>query len=104
MDNGISVTAWGSLAGSLFQNAKALTVDGLKAIAAEHSVTVAQVLLRWALQKGFIVIPGTSNPKHMEQNLATYGFQLTQENMVSIDAMSKDPTAQEFFYVPEDDS
>lgn len=102
--NGIAVTAWSSMAGTMMQVAKALTVKTLKDVAARHSRTVAQILLRWSVQKNAIVIPGTGNPKHMAENLQIYSFKLSSEEMKSIDALSSDPMAKEFFFQPEDDS
>ena len=69
---GIVVTAWSSFQGTMMQHASMFTVETLKEIAAAKAKTVAQVVLRWAIQKNVVAIPGTSNPDHMEENLAVH--------------------------------
>lgn len=49
------------------------------AIAKAHNVTPAQVILRWNLQRGIVVIPSSSNPDHIRGNLDVFGFELTLE-------------------------
>jgi len=94
---GIAVTAYNSL-GGLFQNALASTVDTLQDIAARHeNRTVAQVLLRWSIQKNAAVIPGTGNPAHMRENLSVYDFELSPEEMSAIDKLREDELAKKFF-------
>ena len=97
--NNIAVTAYASL-GSFMQKAKAFsTIESLNEIANAHGRSVAQVLLRWALQKNAIVIPGTGNPKHMKENLSVYDFKLTANDMNKIHSLRDDPVAKEFFYM-----
>ena len=67
--------------------------DTLKSIAAGKGRSVPQLLLRWALQKGAAVIPGTGNPEHMDANLAAYGFELSEAEMTTISSIKNDPTA-----------
>ena len=50
-------------------------------IAQRHNRSASQILLRWAVQQGISVIPGTSNPSHMADNLAIFGFSLAEGDM-----------------------
>ena len=58
-------------------------------IAAAHNVTSAQVILRWNLQKGVVVIPGSGNPDHIRENLDLFGFSLTDREMEKINALDR---------------
>ena len=61
---GIVVEAWYPLGGRGHQ--KVLFSDSvLREIAATHNKSVAQIILRWQLQRGIVVIPGSSNPAHI---------------------------------------
>lgn len=62
----------------------------LKDIAAAHGVSVPQVILRWNLQRGVVVIPGSSNPQHIRENLALFGFELSPAEMEQIAALNRD--------------
>lgn len=61
----------------------------ISTIAAEYNVTPAQVILRWNLQRGVVVIPGSSNPEHIKENLDLFGFELTEEEMSQIGALDR---------------
>ncbi|RPB05576.1 Aldo/keto reductase [Choiromyces venosus 120613-1] len=50
-------------------------------IAEAHSVTPAQVLIRWSLQKGFVPLPKSDNPERIKSNADVYGFELSDEEM-----------------------
>ena len=65
---GIVVQGWYPLGGR-GHTAELLGDDTISAIAKAHGVSSAQVILRWNLQKGVIVIPGSSNPDHIKENL-----------------------------------
>jgi len=95
---GIAVTAYYSLGGA-FQHAQARTVDTLNNLASKYNKTVAQVLLRWAIQSNAVVIPGTGNPKHMQENLDVYSFELSGTDLHAIEALRSDEEAKKFFYV-----
>lgn len=104
-EHNIVVTAWSSLQGTYLQKFHALTAfQNLTQIAENHHSTVAQVLLSWAMQKGAVVIPGTANPKHMEENLNAFELHLTPQNMETITALKDDEESAKFFFQPTDDS
>jgi len=93
----IAITAWSPFQGTMMQHASMFTVESLQQIARSSGKTVAQVVLRWAVQKGVVAIPGTSNPAHMDENLAgVYSFALSTEQMGIIDAVRSDPKAKGF--------
>lgn len=58
-------------------------------VAAAHGVPPAQAILRWNLQKGVVVIPGSSNPDHIRENAELHHFSLTDEEMGRIDALDR---------------
>ena len=59
----------------------------LEGIAAAHGKTVAQVALRWLVQKGVVVIPKARSRKHLSDNMNMFDFELTDEEMARIDAI-----------------
>lgn len=61
----------------------------ISSIAASHQVTSAQVILRWNLQRGVIVNPGSGNPDHIKENLDIFGFELTAEEMERIGLLDR---------------
>lgn len=78
-ENDIVTEAWGPLAQS------AILGDPLLAeLAAEVGKTTSQVVLRWHIQLGNVVIPKTVNPKRMAENLDIFDFSLTPEQMETI--------------------
>lgn len=58
-------------------------------IAKKHGKTPAQVILRWNVQQGIIVIPKSIHKERMEENLAIWDFNLDQEDMEKIAALDK---------------
>lgn len=57
------------------------------AIAAAHGRSVAQVALRWLVQRGVVVIPKSVRKDRMAQNLDVFGFQLSQDELARIAAL-----------------
>ena len=55
-----------------------------------HGKPSAQVILRWSLQKGVVVIQDSSNPDHIRENLDLFGFELTDEEMAQIAMLNRD--------------
>jgi diketogulonate reductase-like aldo/keto reductase len=66
-----------------------LTHPRLTAVAAAHSVSPAQVVLRWHLQHDIVVIPKSSDPHRVRANLDLSGFDLSPAEMVGIDALAE---------------
>lgn len=88
-EKGIVVEGWYPLGGRGHQS-ELLNDPVLQEIAKAHDVSVAQVILRWNLQRGVIVIPGSSNPDHIKENTQLYHFSLTAEEMKQIEALNRD--------------
>lgn len=60
----------------------------LSEIAEAHDVTTAQVVLRWHIEHGIIVIPKSVTPSRIEQNFDVFGFSLSDDEVARIDGLS----------------
>ena len=60
----------------------------LVSIAARHGVTAAQVVLRWHIEHGIVVIPKSGTPERIARNAELAGFALTPDEVAQIDALS----------------
>lgn len=83
-EHGIVHESWGPL------GQKRYPLDSLPAVveAAEaHDKSVAQVILRWHVQSGLVVIPKASSREHMQANFEIFDFELTAAEMAAIDAL-----------------
>jgi 2,5-diketo-D-gluconate reductase A len=81
VERGVQIESWGPFAegkNDLFTN------PVLSTIAGEHGKSVAQVVLRWLIQRGVVVIPKSVRPERMAENLDVFDFALTEENMSRI--------------------
>lgn len=87
-ENGIVVQCWYPLGGRGY-TAELLGDPIISAIADAHGVSSAQVILRWDLQRGIVVIPGSGNPEHIKENLDLFGFELTETEMSAIAALDR---------------
>lgn len=85
---GIAVEAWYPLGGRGHQK-ELLSDPVLAEIARNHGKSVAQVILRWNLQRGVVVIPGSSNPEHMKENISIFDFELTPGEMERIASLNR---------------
>ena len=86
---GIVVQGWYPLGGRGYTT-ELLGNEVISEIAAAHGKSSAQVILRWNLQKGVVVIPGSSNPDHIQENTELFDFELTEEEMGRINALDRD--------------
>lgn len=77
----IQPEAWGPFAegrNNIFQN------EVLVSIAQKYNKTVAQVILRWLIQRGIVAIPKTVHKERMIENIDIFDFELSQEDMEKI--------------------
>ncbi len=58
-------------------------------MARRHGKTPAQILLRWGIQRGTAVIPKTANPKRLRENIALFDFELSDEEMETVNALDR---------------
>lgn len=58
-------------------------------IARAHKKSAAQVIVRWHIQAGYIVIPGSSNPVHIAENYGVWDFSLTEAEMSQLEVLNK---------------
>ena len=67
-------------------------------LASKYNKSVVQTILRWHVQTGNIVIPGSKNPAHIDSNLAIFDFELTAAELAQIAQLDKD---KRFFNMPK---
>lgn len=94
---GIQIESWFPLGGSGKGNQSLLNDKTIAKIAKKHKKTVAQVILRWHIQEGFAVIPGSKNPAHIKENIEIFDFTLTKNEMKQIRALN----TENRFYIPQ---
>lgn len=82
---GIATEAWSPLA-----QGDVLSEETIVEAAQAHSVTAAQVVLRWHLQQGRIVIPKSVTASRIAENADIFGFSLSDEELGAIDALNAD--------------
>ena len=86
----IQMQAWSPLAagqGRLFEN------ETLRTIATTHNKSVAQVVLRWLVQRNIVPLVKSANPQRMKENLDIFDFALTDAEMQQIAALDTGHTA-----------
>lgn len=85
---GIATQAWSPLARGVI-----LDDPTLQEIASESSKSVAQIVLRWHVQSGHLVIPKASSAKRIAENLNVFDFTLSPSEMSTIDGLNRDQRA-----------
>jgi 2,5-diketo-D-gluconate reductase A len=91
-DNGIQVEAWAPFAegrNNIFQN------ELLLSIASKHQKSVAQVILRWLVQRGIITLAKTTSKDRMIENISVFDFELSTEDLAIITTL--DTKTSSFF-------
>ncbi len=84
---GVIPEAWGPFAEGKFD---IFSNPILSKIAQKHGKTVAQIILRWNIQRGVVVIPKSTKKARMEENFAIWDFVLDDEDMKSIAALDRE--------------
>lgn len=83
-DKGIQYEAWSPLMqGNIFE------LEVFKSLAKKYNKTIAQIVLRWDLQKGVITIPKSSKKKRILDNADIFDFAISEEDMVKIDGLER---------------
>ncbi|MCF0090109.1 MULTISPECIES: aldo/keto reductase [unclassified Streptomyces] len=85
-EHGIATEAWSPLG----SGKGLLDVPAIVAIARKHGRTPAQVVLRWHLQLGNVVIPKSVTPSRIKENFDVFGFSLDEEDLGAISALDED--------------
>jgi len=91
-DNGVQVEAWAPFAegrNNIFQN------EVLQSIAAKHQKSVAQVILRWLVQRGIVALSKTTHKERMIENISVFDFELGPEDLTAITTL--DTKTSSFF-------
>ena len=83
-EHGIAVEAYSPMARGADLNAGNGTIER---IAAAHGVSPAQIILRWHIENGTIIIPKSVHVERQRENLDLFGFELTPEEHAAIDAL-----------------
>lgn len=84
--NGIVTEAWSPLG----QGGELLHDEAIQQIADAHDKTPAQVVIRWHLQLGNVVIPKSVTPSRIAENFAVFDFELTEPQMAAINGLTRD--------------
>ena len=90
-EHGILTQAWSPIGGITFyrdgQHSSTLQDPVIGKIAAAHGKTPAQVMLRWGVQQGRSVIPKSTKPSRIAENLDVFDFDLTDDELAAIDEL-----------------
>ena len=88
--HGIVTESWSPLGG---QGARILDEPVVAELASRMGRTPAQVVLRWHVQQGLVVIPKSASPERMRDNLAIFDFTLDEDAIASLATLSQGPDA-----------
>ncbi|MER5905928.1 aldo/keto reductase [Streptomyces mirabilis] len=83
---GIATEAWSPLG----SGKGLLEVPAIVAIAQKHNRTPAQIVLRWHIQLGNVVIPKSVTPSRIKENIDVFDFSLDTEDIAAISALNED--------------
>jgi diketogulonate reductase-like aldo/keto reductase len=100
LDNDISITAYGSLGHSKSDLTE--LNKKTKELQSTTGKSLHQILLRWAVDNGFAVVPGATSEQHIADNLDIHDFKLSADAMTRLSSMSK-PRGWKYYphFIPE---
>lgn len=81
-ENNIAIESWSPIGGS---RGNILEDNTIALIAAKHEKSIAQIIIRWHIQHGLIVIPKSVKPQRIQENFDVFDFELSSEEMTTID-------------------
>ncbi|KQL50660.1 glyoxal reductase [Heyndrickxia shackletonii] len=84
LENDIQLEAWSPL-----MQGQLLDLPELKVIAEKYNKSIAQIILRWDLQNGIVVIPKSTKEHRIIENANVFDFTLSNEDMKAIDALNQ---------------
>lgn len=85
--NDIAIQAWYPLGGR--GNSSIINETIIKELAQKYDKSPAQIVIRWHIQKGIIVIPGSKTDSHVIDNINVFDFTLTEDDMKKIESLQK---------------
>src|SRR5262245_3511662 len=91
----IPLSTWRIAEGQASAKTEQMKADGARAdapfkvMARKYGVSEAQVLLRWGVQKGYPVLPKSTDPARIRKNADIFGFQIDAEDMAAIEKMDR---------------
>lgn len=88
--NNIAVEGWYPLGGTHGGNDVLFNDTVIKEIAERYGKSPAQIILRWHVQEGFSVIPGSRNADHIRENISVYDFVLSDADMKKIRSLDSE--------------
>lgn len=86
----IAVEGWYPLGGTHGGNDVLFKDPVITEIAGRYGKSPAQIILRWHVQEGFSTIPGSRNARHIRENIAVYGFTLSDADMEKMRSLDKE--------------
>lgn len=89
-DKGIEIECWSPIArGKVFKD------EFLKSLADKYSKTISQIVLRWEVQRGLIVLPKSVHEARLKENADIFDFTLTDEDMKAISNLNRNERVNE---------
>jgi 2,5-diketo-D-gluconate reductase A len=91
----VPLSTWRTAEGQASAKTEGMKADGerpdspFKTMAKKYGVSEAQVLLRWAVQKGYPVLPKSTNPDRIRKNADIFGFDIDADDMAAIEKMDR---------------